>query len=94
MLFENNSIYKDQLEELKSASLKYSKSKEIDYSMLLDGLSSEREQKITIDVAYRYFQTKKRKFIVADTPGHQQYTKNMITGASNSQLAIILVSAK
>ena len=94
MLFENNSIYKDQIEELKSASLKYSKSKEIDYSMLLDGLSSEREQKITIDVAYRYFHTKKRKFIVADTPGHQQYTKNMITGASSSQLAVILVSAK
>ena len=94
MLFENKSIFNDQLEELKSASLKYTKSQEIDYSMLLDGLSSEREQKITIDVAYRYFQTKKRKFIVADSPGHEQYTRNMVTGASNSDLAIILINAK
>ena len=66
----------------------------IDYALLLDGLKAEREQGITIDVAYRYFSTNNRKFIIADTPGHEQYTRNMITGGSTANLAIILVDAR
>jgi len=92
LLYDSNLVFKDQLITLKRDSLKYG-SDDIDYSLLLDGLASEREQKITIDVAYRYFETLKRKFIIADTPGHEQYTRNMITGASNSELAIVLIDA-
>ncbi len=66
----------------------------IDFSLLVDGLAAEREQGITIDVAYRFFSTDKRKFIVADTPGHEQYTRNMATGASNADLAIVLIDAR
>ncbi len=95
MLYEKKFIFLDQINEIKNASKKYSSQKNhIDYSYLLDGLLSEREQKITIDVAYRYFETEKRKFILADTPGHEQYTRNMITGASNAKLAIILIDVK
>ena len=95
MLYDNNSIFIDQINDLKNATLKYSKNKKnLDFSLLADGLSSEREQKITIDVAYRYFYTEKRRFIIADTPGHEQFTKNMVTGASTADLAIILVNAK
>ena len=95
MLYEKEFIFHDQINEIKKATKKFSSSQnKIDYSYLLDGLLSEREQKITIDVAYRYFETEKRKYILADTPGHEQYTRNMVTGASNSKLAIILVDAK
>ncbi len=95
MLYESNSIFNDQLNELEKVNKKYGSQKNnIDYSLLLDGLSSEREQGITIDVAYRYFYSKKRKFIVADTPGHVEYTRNMATGASTADLAIILVDAR
>lgn len=92
LLYETGRIYDDQLEATKQASEKRGK-QDIDLSLLLDGLESEREQGITIDVAYRYFETDKRRFIVADTPGHEQYTRNMVTGASNSNLAIILIDA-
>ena len=67
---------------------------DIDYALLVDGLSAEREQGITIDVAYRFFSTNKRKFIVADTPGHEQYTRNMVTGASTADVAVILIDAR
>ncbi|MBN1797172.1 MAG: sulfate adenylyltransferase subunit CysN [Spirochaetales bacterium] len=93
LLYETNCIFEDQYEAVKKTSKKTGK-KEVDLSLLLDGLSAEREQKITIDVAYRYFSTAKRKFIIADSPGHEQYTRNMVTGASNSQLAIILIDAR
>lgn len=92
LLYETDTIPEDQYEAAKKASKKRGK-KFTDLSLLLDGLESEREQGITIDVAYRYFETKRRKFIVADTPGHEQYTRNMVTGASNSDLAIILIDA-
>ena len=85
----------DQLDELKSDSRKYgTQGKELDFALLLDGLAAEREQKITIDVAYRFFTTERRKFIVADAPGHEQYTRNMATGASTADLALILVNAQ
>lgn len=93
LLYDSKSIFEDQLEAVKSSSEK----KGFDYvdlSLLTDGLRSEREQGITIDVAYRYFSTPKRKFIIADTPGHTQYTRNMVTGASTANLAIILVDAR
>ena len=92
MLYESKMIFSDQLVNLKNESQR-SKNNDVnmDFSLLLDGLSAEREQGITIDVAYRFFSANLRKFIVADTPGHEQYTKNMVTGASNSQLAIILI---
>ena len=94
MLYEANLISDDSLEEIKNDSKKYfNDSDQIDFSLLVDGLSAEREQGITIDIAYRYFNTKKRKFIVADTPGHLEYTRNMFTGASNADLAIILIDA-
>lgn len=93
LLYETNCIFEDQYEAVKRTSKRTGK-KEVDLSLLLDGLSAEREQKITIDVAYRYFSTPKRKFIIADSPGHEQYTRNMVTGASNSQLAIILIDAR
>ncbi|MFO0757438.1 MAG: sulfate adenylyltransferase subunit CysN [Byssovorax sp.] len=95
LLHDANLVYDDQLEALKKDSAKKSSAGgEIDYSLLVDGLLSEREQGITIDVAYRYFTTAKRKFIIADTPGHEQYTRNMATGASTADLAIILVDAR
>ena len=93
LLYDSKSIFEDQLEAVKTSSEK----KGFDYvdlSLLTDGLRSEREQGITIDVAYRYFSTPKRKFIIADTPGHIQYTRNMVTGASTANLAIILVDAR
>jgi bifunctional enzyme CysN/CysC len=94
LLFETDSIFSNDLNALKKDSTKYGTvGDDIDFSLLVDGLSSEREQGITIDVAYQYFTTDKRKFIVIDTPGHEQYTRNMATGASNAELAIILVDA-
>ena len=92
-MYDSKSIFQDQLEAVEESS----KSKGFDYidlSLLTDGLKSEREQGITIDVAYRYFATPKRKFIIADTPGHIQYTRNMVTGASTANLAIILIDAR
>jgi bifunctional enzyme CysN/CysC len=95
MLYEAKMIFDDQVLSLKKDSKKGgTQDGEIDFALLVDGLSAEREQGITIDVAYRYFNTDKRKFIVADTPGHEQYTRNMVTGASTADVAIILVDAK
>jgi len=95
LLYETESIPEDQLTTLRRDSLKYgSTGTDIDYSLLVDGLEAEREQAITIDVAYRFFTTAKRRFIVADTPGHEQYTRNMATGASTADLAIVLVDAR
>ncbi len=94
VLYDSNNIFSDQLESLKVISKKYGTQKEnIDFALLVDGLQSEREQGITIDVAYRYFHTSKRKFILSDTPGHEQYTRNMATAASNADVAIILIDA-
>ena len=92
LLYETHSIFEDQYAALAETSKRQGKA-DVDLALLLDGLSAEREQGITIDVAYRYFSTKKRSFIIADTPGHEQYTRNMITGASNAELAIILIDA-
>jgi len=96
LLYDSKLIYEDQLSKLREESKKSSNKdeEEIDYSLLLDGLKAEREQGITIDVAYRYFSTPNRKFIIADTPGHEQYTRNMATGASTADLAIILIDAR
>ena len=95
LLFDSKKIYEDQLAALERDSKRMGNAGDhIDYALLLDGLKAEREQGITIDVAYRYFSTNKRKFIIADTPGHEQYTRNMITGGSTAQLAIILVDAR
>ncbi|MFZ4858101.1 MAG: sulfate adenylyltransferase subunit CysN [Desulfuromonadaceae bacterium] len=95
LLWDSKMVFEDQLESLEADSKKVgTQGGAIDYALLLDGLQAEREQGITIDVAYRYFSTEKRKFIVADTPGHEQYTRNMITGASTAQVAIILVDAR
>lgn len=95
ILHDAHAIYDDQLESLEQDSRKYShNSEELDYALLVDGLAAEREQGITIDVAYRYFSTPKRSFIIADTPGHEEYTRNMATGASSADLAIILVDAR
>ena len=93
LLYDSRSIFDDQLEAVEQASSKRG-SGEVDLSLLTDGLRAEREQGITIDVAYRYFATPRRKFIIADTPGHIQYTRNMVTGASTANLAIILVDAR
>ncbi|MEA3332723.1 MAG: sulfate adenylyltransferase subunit CysN [Pseudomonadota bacterium] len=94
LLYDSKLLYEDQLAALERDSKRIgSVGGEIDYALLLDGLQAEREQGITIDVAYRYFSTAKRKFIIADTPGHEQYTRNMVTGASTANLAIILVDA-
>ncbi|MDM1063718.1 50S ribosome-binding GTPase [Empedobacter falsenii] len=92
LLYDSNSIHTDQLGVLEKR--KSNEDDEIDLSLITDGLRAEREQGITIDVAYKYFSTAKRKFIIADSPGHEQYTRNMITGASNSELIIILVDAR
>ena len=95
MLYESQMIFDDQIASLKKESnLHGTQGKEIDFALLVDGLSAEREQGITIDVAYRFFSSSKRKFIVADTPGHEQYTRNMTTGASTADLAIILIDAR
>ncbi len=96
LLFDSKLIYEDQLSALRRDSEKNGTTGagEIDYALLLDGLKAEREQGITIDVAYRYFSTPKRKFIIADTPGHEQYTRNMATGASTANLAIILIDTR
>ena len=95
LLWDSKMIFEDQLAALKADSKRVgTQGEEIDYALLLDGLQAEREQGITIDVAYRFFSTDKRKFIVADTPGHEQYTRNMVTGASNAQVAIILIDAR
>ncbi len=93
LLYETKSIYEDQYEAIEKTS-KRRGLKETDLALLLDGLSAEREQGITIDVAHRYFETPKRKFIIADTPGHEQYTRNMVTGASTADCAIILIDAR
>jgi sulfate adenylyltransferase large subunit len=95
LLYEAKLLFDDQLEALATDSRKYgTQGKELDFSLVLDGLTAEREQKITIDVAYRFFSTEKRKFIVADAPGHEQYTRNMATGASTADLALILINAQ
>jgi sulfate adenylyltransferase subunit 1 len=93
LLYDSRSVYEDQLESVTKASVGRNAGA-IDFSLLTDGLRAEREQGITIDVAYRYFATNKRKFIIADTPGHEQYTRNMVTGASTAELAIVLVDAR
>ncbi len=93
LLYDSKSIFEDQIEAIEKAGRNQGKS-EIDLALLTDGLRAEREQGITIDVAYRYFATPKRKFIIADTPGHIQYTRNMVTGASTANLAIILIDAR
>src|SRR3954471_3636985 len=93
LLYDSKSILIDQLEAIERQS-KNKEEGEIDLALLSDGLRAEREQGITIDVAYKYFSTPKRKFIIADAPGHTQYTRNMVTGASNSDLIIILVDAR
>jgi bifunctional enzyme CysN/CysC len=95
MLYESQMIFDDQVASLKKDSQKHgTQGEEIDFALLVDGLSAEREQGITIDIAYRFFSSSKRKFIVADTPGHEQYTRNMATGASTADLAILLVDAR
>ena len=94
LLYDSKSILADQLEQVQEASKRRNGNGGIDLSLLTDGLRAEREQGITIDVAYRYFATPKRKFIIADTPGHIQYTRNMVTGASTADLALVLVDAR
>ena len=95
LLHDSKMIFEDQLAAIKNDSKRFNTTdEEIDLALLVDGLQSEREQGITIDVAYRYFATDKRKFIIADTPGHEQYTRNMATGASTADLAIILIDAR
>jgi bifunctional enzyme CysN/CysC len=95
MLYESKLIYEDQLAALEADSKRVgTQGGDLDFALLVDGLAAEREQGITIDVAYRFFSTEKRKFIVADTPGHEQYTRNMVTGASTADLAVILIDAR
>jgi bifunctional enzyme CysN/CysC len=95
LLYDSKMIFEDQLEALEADSKRMgTQGQEIDFALLVDGLAAEREQGITIDVAYRFFTTEKRKFIVADTPGHEQYTRNMVTGASTADLAVILIDAR
>jgi bifunctional enzyme CysN/CysC len=95
LLYDSKMIFEDQLAALEADSKRAgTQGQEIDFALLVDGLAAEREQGITIDVAYRFFTTEKRKFIVADTPGHEQYTRNMVTGASSADLAVILIDAR
>ncbi len=95
LLYDSKMIFQDQLTQLEADSRKVgTQGQDIDFALLVDGLAAEREQGISIDVAYRFFATQKRKFIVADTPGHEQYTRNMVTGASTAQLAVILIDAR
>ena len=95
LLYDSKMIFEDQMAALEADSKKVgTQGGEIDFALLVDGLAAEREQGITIDVAYRFFATEKRKFIVADTPGHEQYTRNMVTGASTADLAVILIDAR
>lgn len=95
LLFDSKLIYEDQMAAIEKDSQKFNTTdKDFDLALLVDGLQSEREQGITIDVAYRYFSTDQRKFIIADTPGHEQYTRNMVTGASTCDLAIVMVDAR
>ncbi len=96
LLYDSKMIFEDHLNALKNDSRRYGAApdEEFDFALLVDGLQSEREQGITIDVAYRFFSTEKRKYIIADTPGHEQYTRNMVTGASTADLAVILIDAR
>ena len=95
LLHESQNVFEDQLKSLEKDSKKFgTRENELDFALLVDGLKAEREQGITIDVAYRFFETEHRRYIVADTPGHEQYTRNMATGASNAELAILLVDAQ
>ena len=95
LLYDSKMIFEDQLAALEADSKRIgTQGQNIDFALLVDGLAAEREQGITIDVAYRFFSTEKRKFIVADTPGHEQYTRNMVTGASTADLAVILIDAR
>ncbi|WP_187647775.1 sulfate adenylyltransferase subunit CysN [Nitrosophilus labii] len=95
LLYDSKTVLEDQLSVVKRESKKYgTTNEEIDFALLVDGLQSEREQGITIDVAYRFFATDRRKYIIADTPGHEQYTRNMVTGASTANLAVILIDAR
>lgn len=94
LLYENGLVFEDHLVALERDSKTHGTTGSVDFALLLDGLEAEREQGITIDVAYRYFSSKRRSFIVADTPGHEQYTRNMATGASNTDLAVLLVDAR
>src|SRR5688572_6406440 len=93
LLYDSRSVYEDQVQSIEKAS-KNRNAAPIDFSLFTDGLKAEREQGITIDVAYRYFATTRRKFILADTPGHEQYTRNMATGASTADVAILLIDAR
>jgi bifunctional enzyme CysN/CysC len=95
LLYESKMLFEDQLAALEADSKKIgTQGGELDFALLVDGLAAEREQGITIDVAYRFFSTDRRKFIVADTPGHEQYTRNMVTGASTADVAVILIDAR
>ena len=95
LLYEAQCLFEDQVTALQNDSIRFgTQAGELDFALLVDGLSAEREQGITIDVAYRFFKTDKRTFIVADTPGHEQYTRNMVTGASTADAAVLLIDAR
>ena len=95
LLHDTKKVFEDQVAALRKDSARFgTQGEELDFALLVDGLEAEREQGITIDVAYRFFATEERKFIVADTPGHEQYTRNMATGASTADLAVILIDAR